>query len=156
MDDVLPADLCMDSGVPRPGYCGAVSQENVELYYRAHDAFNRRDIDAFLALSDSDVEFTPVIGELEGSAPYHGHDGIRSWWEDMLTAFSEYSTEIEEVRDLGNVTVARGRARGRGMESDAPIEQTFWQVVEVRNGKAVWWCTFWSEVEALEAAGLRE
>jgi ketosteroid isomerase-like protein len=33
-----------------------MSQENVELTYRAFDAFNRRDFDAFLALMDDDVE----------------------------------------------------------------------------------------------------
>jgi hypothetical protein len=27
-----------------------MSQENVELLYKAHDAFSRRDLDAFLAL----------------------------------------------------------------------------------------------------------
>jgi hypothetical protein len=33
-----------------------MSQENVELTYRAHDTFNRRDLDGFLALTGSDVE----------------------------------------------------------------------------------------------------
>ena len=32
-----------------------MSQENVELNYRSHDAFNRRDLDAYLALNDPDV-----------------------------------------------------------------------------------------------------
>jgi len=47
-----------------------MSQENVELVYRATDAFNRRDIDAFLALSEPDVEFIPRIAELEGGGSY--------------------------------------------------------------------------------------
>jgi ketosteroid isomerase-like protein len=34
-----------------------MSEENVELNQRANDAFNRRDLDALLALSDPDVEF---------------------------------------------------------------------------------------------------
>ena len=33
-----------------------MSQENVELALRAFDAFNRRDLDAALALVDEDVE----------------------------------------------------------------------------------------------------
>ena len=32
-----------------------MSQENVELTHRAFDAFNRRDLDASLALTDDDV-----------------------------------------------------------------------------------------------------
>ena len=58
-----------------------MSQENVELLYEANDAFNRRDLDAVLALADSEVEFFPRILELEGGGPYRGHDGIRRWWE---------------------------------------------------------------------------
>jgi hypothetical protein len=36
-----------------------MSRENVQLHHRAHDAFNRRDLDAFLALMDEDIEFIP-------------------------------------------------------------------------------------------------
>ena len=46
-----------------------MSQENVELLYRAYDAFNGRDLDAFLALMDPEVELTTRIMELEGD-PY--------------------------------------------------------------------------------------
>ena len=31
-----------------------MSEENVELVYSANDAFNRRDLDAFFAISDPD------------------------------------------------------------------------------------------------------
>jgi hypothetical protein len=36
-----------------------MSQENVDLHYRAIDAFNRRDLGAYLTLNDPEVEFTP-------------------------------------------------------------------------------------------------
>jgi hypothetical protein len=36
-----------------------MSRENVGLFHDAVDAFNRRDLDAFLALIDPDAEFTP-------------------------------------------------------------------------------------------------
>ena len=52
---------------------------------------------------------------------------------------------------------ARGaRSHGRGMDSDALIEQTFWQVTEWREGKAVWWHNYLREAEAMEAAKERE
>jgi len=37
-----------------------MSQENVELHYRSIDAVNRRDLAAFLALMDRDVEAVPA------------------------------------------------------------------------------------------------
>jgi ketosteroid isomerase-like protein len=131
-------------------------ETNVDLLRRAHDAFNRRDLEAFVALAAPDVEITPLTVELEGVASYHGHDGLRSWWKDLLTVFPDFRTEIEEVRDLGHVTLARARLRGHGVESDAFFERPIWQVVEWRDQKAVWWRTFLSEGEALEAVALRQ
>ncbi len=133
-----------------------MSGENVELVHRAVDAFNRRDLDAFLELCDPDMEFFSRILELEGGSPYHGHEGIRSWWEGLLGVSPDFSTEIDEVRDLGDVTVARYRLRGHGKGSGASMEHTSWQVTEWRNKKAIWWRVFVSEAEALEAAGLSE
>ena len=59
-----------------------MSQENVELVYRVLDAVNRRDLDDYLALLDDDVEYVPRGAAMEGS--YHGHDGIRRWWESVF------------------------------------------------------------------------
>ena len=133
-----------------------MSEENVELQYRAADAFNRRDLDAILALADPDVEFTSRLVGVEGGGPYRGHDGLCSWWEDLLGVYPDFRGKIEDVRDFGDVTVARLRLRGHGTGSDAPIEQTSWFVIEWRDNKAIWWRVVLSESEALEAAGLRE
>ena len=37
---------------------------------------------------------------------YHGHDGIRRWWENLLDTFPDFTIEVIEVRDLGNLTIA--------------------------------------------------
>ena len=132
-----------------------MSQENVELVYRAADAFNRRDLDAYLALTDEDVEAIPRVGAMEGG--YHGHDGTRRWWTDLLGAFPDFSVEFHEVHDMGgNLTLAAGRARGHGAGSDTPIEQEFWQVARWRRGRCFWWAHFDTRAEALEAVGLSE
>ena len=52
-----------------------MSQENVELARRSIDAINRRDLDAYLALVDDDVEAVSRLAPIEGG--HHGHDGIR-------------------------------------------------------------------------------
>jgi ketosteroid isomerase-like protein len=133
-----------------------MSQENVELYHRVIEAFRRRDLDAFLAAFDPDADFAPRNVELHGGTSYRGHDGIRTWWESMFSAFSDYVPEIDEVRDLGDITFSRVSIRGHGMESGAPIEQAQWHVVEWRDGRAVRLRTLRTEAEALEAAGLSE
>jgi ketosteroid isomerase-like protein len=133
-----------------------MSQENVELVHRGLDAFNRRDLDALLALCDPDVEFFSRVAELEGGGPYRGHDGMRSWWQNFFGVWLKVSAEIEDVRDAGDVTVTRMRFRGHGIESEAPWEQTQWQVAEWRQGKVIRLLAFLSEADALEAADLRE
>jgi ketosteroid isomerase-like protein len=133
-----------------------MSQENVELYYRVTAAINRCDLDAVLTLSDPDIEFIPRILEVDGGGSYRGHDGVRSWWDNLVGVFPDFRSEVEEVRDLGDVTVARVRLCGQGMGSDAPTEQKSWVVYEWRDKKTIWWGTFRSEAEALEAAGLSE
>ena len=60
-----------------------MSQEHVDLHYRANDAFNRRDLDALLALMDDDVEVVPRVGAMEGESSYRGHDGVRRWWSNV-------------------------------------------------------------------------
>jgi ketosteroid isomerase-like protein len=136
-----------------------MSQENVEILHGAFDAFNRRDLDAFLALCDPEVEFISYWMQVEGGGPYRGHAGVRKWWEGLLAVYPDFTGEIEEVRDLGDRTIARAHVHGRGVESDVPIDlsdQPMWQVAEYRYGKVIGWHFFGSEADALEAAGLPE
>ena len=132
-----------------------MAEQNVERYRRLTDAFARRDLDACLEIFDPDVDFAPRIAELEGSS-YLGHDGVRTWWAAMFGLFSEYRIEIDEVRDLGDVTFGRVVLRGYGMGSGAPVEEAQWHVAEWRDGAIVRWRSFRSEDDATRAAGLSE
>ena len=108
-----------------------MSQENAVLHYRVMDAYNRRDLDAYLELMDDGVEGIPRIAAIEGG----------------------YSIEILEVRDFGDVTVAAVRARGHGAGSGTPLDEAPWQVARWRRGKCALLRMFDSLAEALETAG---
>jgi len=59
-----------------------MSQENVELSKRVVDAWNRRDVEATVALADPEVVWHPVLEEtIEGEA-YRGHAGLRQYYKD--------------------------------------------------------------------------
>ena len=131
-----------------------MSEENVELARRSIDAFNRRDLDALLALMDEDVRGAPPLASLEGD--YHGHAGIRRWWESLFENLPDFTIEIIEVRDPGDLTIAVLGNRAHGAVSDTPVEQRLWIVGQWRDRKVAWWRTFRTEAEALEAAGLSE
>ena len=81
-----------------------MSQENVNSALAFADAFNRRDWNAFLALADEEIKVESRLVAMEGS--YEGHEGLRRWWDNFLGAFPDYTVEVEELRDLGDVTLA--------------------------------------------------
>ena len=126
----------------------------MERAYRGYDAFNRRDLAAFLELMDPEVESFSTIAPVEGH--YQGHHGVRDWWRDLLVVFPDFKIEVLEVRELGEFTIAHFRRGGHGLDSGAPFEESVWQAVRWRHGRVVWWQNFRSEAEALEAAGLEE
>jgi ketosteroid isomerase-like protein len=132
-----------------------MSQENVELAHRTYQAFNRRDLDAFLALMDPEVNFTTRFVEMEGGS-FHRHDGVRRWWEDLLSFSPDYQAEVLEIRDSASFVIVGVRVQGRARDSGVPVEETIWQVGKWRDRKAVWWAVYPSKAEALEAVGLRE
>ena len=131
-----------------------MSELNVELYRRGIDAFNRRDLDAFLALAHPDVVGISRVLAIEGQS-YRGHDGTREWWKDLLGVFPDFMIEVAWVRDTGNLTVSELR-NSAGGEGSAALEELVWQVSEWRDGRVVQWQIYEKERDALEAAGLRE
>jgi ketosteroid isomerase-like protein len=132
-----------------------MSRENVELAHRFYDAVNRRDLDEWLTVTDERAELISILVAVEGG--YHGHAGFRRWWEDVFDNFPDYTIEVGEVRDLGDLTMAAIRLHGHGSGSNVPIDQPLSQVIEWHHEQAVRVESFRSEAEALAAVGrLRE
>ena len=133
-----------------------MSQENVELVYRAYAAIHRQDLDAYVALHDSGCQIFPRIVSIEGGAPYRGHEGLREFWSDIQASFTDWLPEPGEVRDLGDVVIAKVHFRARGSDSGVMIDQLIWQATKFHAGRITWWAIYPSEVDALEAVGFRE
>jgi hypothetical protein len=129
-----------------------MSRENVDLSYRAAEAFNRRDLAAFLALQDEDVEGHPLAMDMEGG--YCGHDGTRRWWDAQFASFPDLTIEIVEMSDPADLTIAELRMRGHGAGGAVPVDMTIWRVSRWRQGRCIWWGSFRSESDALEAMGV--
>ena len=133
-----------------------MSQENVELTLRITDAFNRRDVDAAVALWDQEGVWYPAMEALtEGRRTYRGHAEIRQYYRDLAEFSEESHTEWSEAYDLGDQVLVLGHLSMRfvsGVELDHEATCLFtW-----RNGKLLEARTWMSHAEALEAAGLSE
>ena len=127
-----------------------MAQSDIEVVRGSHEAFRRRDFDAFVDYMDPDIEFSSLVLEVEGT--YRGHDGIRSWWNDMLAVFPDWQPQVEDAREVGGRVVLRVRAEGSGTGSGIDVDRDIWQVAEVRDGRLTAWRFFRSEDEALAAA----
>ncbi len=129
-----------------------MSRENVDLALLMYEAFNRRDLDRFLALMHDEVEIEPRLGALEGD--YRGHEGVRRWWSSLLDVLPDYTAEVEELDDLGEMTLGQIRGTAHGAASFAPVVETWWQSISWRDGRCIWWRNFATEAEACETIGL--
>jgi len=123
-----------------------VSQQNLDLTYQAVAAFNGRDLDAFLALADPDMEHVALGGEA-----YRGHDDVPIWWEETFSDIGDLSAEIQALRDFGDAVLVTVRVRGHGTSSRVPFDQTIWSVIEWHDGKVIRWSTHLREADALES-----
>jgi hypothetical protein len=128
-----------------------MSEDTVQLAHRVIEAFNRRELDAFLRLMDPGVEADSRLAVIEGE--YHGHEGTRRWWANLLDAMPDLAVEVEDVEVRGDFTVAR---LGLALSGPGPAERSaLWHVAQWRNGKVVWWSARQTESEALEAIATR-
>jgi ketosteroid isomerase-like protein len=131
--------------------------ETPELFRRLAqelvDAFNRRDADGFATLWRPDCEWHPFLtAREEGDPGYHGHNGLRAWFEDLEEMFSEMHADLGDVRDVRGRPVALGELHARGRASGAEVNSEVAWVLEL-DGELIrraW--AYTSHEEALRAA----
>ena len=133
-----------------------MSEENVEIVRRAWEASKRHDNDAVFALYDPEVELVAVANSTIDGRAYHGIDGVQEFFRDWLSAFVDFTSEVEEWIDVGAQVIAIVHTYGRGKRSGVPVEIHEAHLWTLRDGKLWRLQTFPTKAEALEAAGLSE
>ena len=136
----------------------AMSQENVDAFSRGAAAFNRGDIDAWLAEMDTEVVWhsaLPALLRADGGA-HRGHSGVRDMVRNLSDSFHELTVEYSEIRDLGDRLLAIGQLHTRGNLSGAVSETPYAIVADYKDSKMTRARTYLDPQEALEAAGLSE
>ena len=130
-------------------------QVAIALIKRSEDAYNRRDLDAYLACFHADAKLHPFASAVEGET-YHGHDEIRRFWEGLDEVFESVEIHNEEFRDLGDRVLAIGWWRLRGKESGVEVDSKAAWIVEARGDKIAYLHSYGDPREALDAAGAQE
>lgn len=95
-------------------------------------AFNRRDVDALAALADPGIEFHPSI--LVGARrTYVGHDGLRTWVEDVKATQIEHTVEVSDARRSASGDVVLTGKLLAGGEMVGPFSMRF----RLKGGKVI-------------------
>ena len=106
---------------------------NEAVARRFAQAITSGDREAGVAACDPEIEFRSVLG-ISGRA-YVGHAGIREYFDDIESAWAEWSVDVERIAEASDGRVAivmTMHARGKG--SGAPLAQRTAHVWTVRNG----------------------
>ena len=88
---------------------------------------------------------------------FHGHDGLRRWFQDFAEAFEDIHFEVLDYTALDAQRVlTKIRSQGHFRETGLPIDLRWVCMSSVRNGKVVHAAGYLSAREALKAVGLEE
>ena len=123
--------------------------EEFEIAQRSWVLVDGRDLDGFLEIVHEDVEFVSLVAEAEGGT-FHGHEGVRVWWESVGESLGTLRYEPKEMRDLGGGAVLTELVVS-GTIGGVEVPQTMWHAVQVREGRASWWGSFRTEEEAVRS-----
>jgi ketosteroid isomerase-like protein len=132
-----------------------MSEENVENIRRGIDAWNRGDLDEWLAGFAPEAELH-TTARFPDRGIYRGRVGLERYWAEIHEAVEEMSLSISDLRASGDTVFQAVTGSGRGKRSKVPIEGPIWLVTTLRDGLAVRVENYVDRDEALEAAGLRE
>jgi ketosteroid isomerase-like protein len=132
-------------------------QQNVEAVLQQIDAFNRRDVEGFVAFLSPEVEWEDSMFWTEHVRIYRGRVELREWVEKVLEPWESIRVEADELAETSDGRVfARLSLTGRGKASGAVTEQHAWTVLWFASGLCTRRRVFRDRDEALEAAGLQK
>jgi ketosteroid isomerase-like protein len=123
-----------------------MTQENVDVIRRLYAAFDDQDWEGALGLFDPEVEWSPV----EGS--FRGPEGVVAAFAEWIESWEEHLVVAEEFTEASDRVLAVIHLTGRGAASGVEIDQRFFQVYDVRDGKIVRMVEFVTRAQALDAA----
>ncbi len=124
-----------------------MSHENVEIFKRGTDAWNRDAFDAWIDLIDPEIEWFALM------EVFRGHSGARELWESFK-GDAELRVRFDDIRDLGESVLALGAMETTGPTTQLNFTGELAQLATYRDGKLVQSRDFSSHAEGLQAAGL--
>jgi ketosteroid isomerase-like protein len=107
-----------------------------EMLEQVRGAYNRRDPDAWIEHWNRNCEWHPFLtARVEGDPGYHGHNGMRAWFEDTDEMFSDMHVSYDEIREIKGRLLVLGRMTATGRGTGAKVDSEAAWVVEPKGEK---------------------
>lgn len=131
-----------------------MSQEKVEIVQRQIEAWNRRDLRAWLSFlsPDAEIDWSRSRGPLRGI--YRGHREHEAFWNEFWSTFEDVQVETHGFTDAGSEVVIPNTAHVRGRDGIEVVARSAFVYV-VEDGQITRHRMFQERAEALEAVGLQ-
>jgi ketosteroid isomerase-like protein len=104
-----------------------------DLIATAYAAFNRRDIDAVLALMQPDVDWP---NGMDGTR-VHGHDNVRDYWTRQWTTIDPHVDPVSIKQDERANTVVEVHQVVRDLDGKLLVDQIVQHVYVIQDGRIV-------------------
>ncbi len=130
-----------------------MSEANVDIIRRLHEAWNRDESPIDLGLLSPDIEYVNSPEALEPGTR-RGHEGWRQAMRKLFESYESVAIDVERVIDLGDRVLVLGLFRSRGRESGMDLATPQGYLWTLRDGQAVRMEWFTDQAQALAAVGL--
>ena len=128
-----------------------MSEQNLEVIRVFFGALEREDFPAALRLFDPEVEWSTAEGD------YRGLLGVTDSFAEWMEPWDEHKIEAEEFVECGDDQVlATIHLTARGEHTGMEVDQHFFQVYTLRDGKIIRMVEYLDRARALEAAKAKE
>ena len=112
-----------------------MSQENVQIVRRVMEAVVRRDIETVESFASETSRFDSALAATEGRT-FSGPTATRDYFAAFDEAFADVEIHLEEVIEAADERVIlQARVSGRGRGSGITLDQIYFQVWTVADGK---------------------
>jgi ketosteroid isomerase-like protein len=129
-----------------------MSQANLELVRRNNDAYNARDLTAYLETVAESVTFESRFSAMD-RVVYRGHDALRRYFGELDEVWSRYEMKAERMVAAGEQVAMLCHLFAIGRGSDLELEEHPGVVFTLDRGKIVEIAAFPTHAEALATLG---
>jgi ketosteroid isomerase-like protein len=112
-----------------------MTEANLDLARRGYDYWSNGDIEGMLDLATPDIEFVPAIAAGVEGGSVQGPDAFRRFFAELAETWETFLIKVEEYREFGDSVMTVGRLTAKGRGSALELDQPWYTVLTVREGK---------------------